>query len=165
MEQALSGRRARKVMIETSSTSIYAGTRADAPAKLTDVSGITRQWILHGNGINLQKLVRWQLDYPDPNPPLRPPAGGPAATLRSDVLQRAGRIHPGWARVHHYRGPWAGDAGALGECAGQSALRDRDLRERPRRRRQRALFLSRALSRGSFKCTSTFMASEKNLLV
>jgi len=48
---------------------IYAGTRADAPDKLTDIPGIKKQWVLHGNGINLQKLIRWQLDYPDPNPP------------------------------------------------------------------------------------------------
>jgi hypothetical protein len=48
---------------------IFAGTRADAPAKLTDIPGIKSQWVLHGNGINLRKLIRWQLDYPDPNPP------------------------------------------------------------------------------------------------
>jgi hypothetical protein len=48
---------------------IFAGTRADAPARLTDVPGIKKQWVLHGNGINLQKLIQWQLDYPDPNPP------------------------------------------------------------------------------------------------
>lgn len=48
---------------------IYVGTRADAPDKLTDIPGIKKQWVLHGNGINLRKLIRWQLDYPDPNPP------------------------------------------------------------------------------------------------
>lgn len=48
---------------------IYAGTRADAPDKLIDIPGIKKQWVLHGNGINLRKLIRWQLDYPDPNPP------------------------------------------------------------------------------------------------
>jgi len=48
---------------------IFAGTRADAPDKLTDIPGIKKQWVLHGNGINLRKLIRWQLDYPDPNPP------------------------------------------------------------------------------------------------
>jgi hypothetical protein len=48
---------------------IFAGTRADAPDKLTDIPGIKRQWVLHGNGINLRKLIRWQLDYPDPDPP------------------------------------------------------------------------------------------------
>ena len=48
---------------------IFAGTRADVPDKLTDIPGIKKQWILHGNGINLRKLIRWQLDYPDPSPP------------------------------------------------------------------------------------------------
>ncbi|MBM3495473.1 MAG: hypothetical protein FJX72_14300, partial [Armatimonadetes bacterium] len=48
---------------------IFAGTRADAPDKLTDIPGVKKQWVLHGNGINLRKLIRWQLDYPDPNPP------------------------------------------------------------------------------------------------
>ena len=48
---------------------IYAGTRADVPENLTDIPGIKKQWAMHGNGINLRKLIRWQLDYPDPNPP------------------------------------------------------------------------------------------------
>ena len=68
--------------------------------------------------------------YPDPNPPLRTPGGRPVATPRSDVLQRTGRIHPGWARVCYYHRARAADTGALGECAGQPALRDRHLRER-----------------------------------
>ena len=61
-----------------------------------------------------------------------PPAVAAAAAPRPDVLQRAGRIHPGRARVRHHDRARAGDAGALGECAGQSALRDRHLGERPR---------------------------------
>ena len=69
--------------------------------------------------------------YADPNPPLRTPGSGRIASPRSDVLQRAGRIHPGWARVCHYHRARAGDAGAVGECAGQPALRHRHFRERP----------------------------------
>jgi hypothetical protein len=48
---------------------IFAGVRSDAPADLAEVPAIKRQFCLHGNGLNLQKLLRWQLDYPDPNPP------------------------------------------------------------------------------------------------
>ena len=35
---------------------------------MTDVTGIEKQFCLHGNGVNLDKLMRWQLEYPDPTP-------------------------------------------------------------------------------------------------
>ena len=60
-----------------------------------------------------------------------PLAVAPSATPRSDVLQRTGRIHPGWARVRYYHRARAGDSRAMGKCAGQPALRDRHLGERP----------------------------------
>ena len=57
-----------------------------------------------------------------------------AALPRRDLhlLQRARRIHPGWARVCHHDRARACDAGAVGQCAGESALWNRHLRERPR---------------------------------
>ncbi len=48
---------------------LHAGTRAEVPADLKTPSALCRQYVLHGSGINLQKLSRWQLDYPDPTPP------------------------------------------------------------------------------------------------
>ena len=62
---------------------------------------------------------------------------------RSDLLllQRAWRIHSGRARVRHPTTHQPGDAGAVGQCAGESALRNRHLRERP------GLYLERECSR------------------
>ncbi len=73
-------------------------------------------------------------------PPLTPtrtyqaesPDDGRVFPRRSEVLQWAGRIHPGRTRVRHYDRTRAGDAGAMGKCAGQPALRNRHLGERRR---------------------------------
>ncbi len=59
-----------------------------------------------------------------------PPAGRPAAAPRPDLLQRAGRIHPGWPRVRHHHRARAADADALGQCAGQPAVRNRHFGKR-----------------------------------
>jgi hypothetical protein len=48
---------------------LHAGTRAEVPEDLKIPSALCRQYVLHGSGINLQKLSRWQLDYADPTPP------------------------------------------------------------------------------------------------
>ena len=69
--------------------------------------------------------------YTRPEPTAPNPCRSSRCHARSDVLQRAGRIHPGWTRVCHYHGARAGDAGAVGECAGQPAVRDRHFGERP----------------------------------
>ena len=60
------------------------------------------------------------------------PRGGCAASPRSDFLQRAGRIHPRWTRVCHHDRARAGDAGPVGERAGEPAVRNRRLRKRLR---------------------------------
>ena len=108
---------------------IYAGTRADAPDKLTDIPGIKKQWVLHGNGINLRKLIRWQLDYPDPNPPFgamympRPAIEAMIQKLRTDEAylpglpeQRPLQPRPlrHVARHHRRQGPRHGRATAQG---------------------------------------------------
>jgi len=69
--------------------------------------------------------------YANPTPPRQTLDNGRAASPRSALLQRAGRLHSRWARVRHYDRARASDAGALGECTGQPKLWHRDLRERP----------------------------------
>ena len=47
--------------------------------------------------------VRGSALHADPSPPRRNPGGrGRVAAPRSDLLQRARRIHPRWARVRHH---------------------------------------------------------------
>ena len=98
-----------------------------ARAILTDSRGTLADQI---NRRGLGEVTVPRLDA-NPNPPRRTPGNGRVASPRSDLLQRAGRIHPGWARVRHYDRARAGDAGAVGECAGEPALRNRHLGERP----------------------------------
>ena len=62
--------------------------------------------------------------------PSRSARDGRARAPRSAVLQRARRLHPRWARVRHHHCSRPGDAGTLGECAGECALRNRHFRER-----------------------------------
>ena len=45
---------------------MFAGTKADIPAKLTEIPTISKQFCLHGNGMTLDKLAHYQLEYPDP---------------------------------------------------------------------------------------------------
>ena len=68
---------------------------------------------------------------PGPNPPRRNPGDGRAASARPDLLQRVGRIHAGWARIRDYDRARAGNAGAVGECAGEPELRKHHLGKRP----------------------------------
>ena len=58
------------------------------------------------------------------------PAGAPPPRADLAVLQRAGRLHAGRPRVHHHDRAGRGDAGAVGQRAGEPRLRHRDLRER-----------------------------------
>jgi hypothetical protein len=55
---------------------IFAGTNADVPgyasptlADVRTIPGIAKQFCLHGNGVTLEKLSRWQLSYSDPSRP------------------------------------------------------------------------------------------------
>jgi Cellobiose phosphorylase len=64
------------------------------------------------------------------NASLRAVAIGSAAPPRSDLLQRPGRVHPGRTRVCRHHRPGPVHARTLGQCAGQSALRERRLRMR-----------------------------------
>jgi hypothetical protein len=41
----------------------------DLPENPTAIPGIAKQFCLHGNGVTLDKLAHWQLEYPDPTPP------------------------------------------------------------------------------------------------
>lgn len=45
---------------------LFAGTKADLPDDLTEVPTISKQFCLHGNGMTLNKLNHYQLEYPDP---------------------------------------------------------------------------------------------------
>ena len=48
---------------------IFTGVKGpDLPADVTAVSTIAKQFCLHGNGVSLDKLAHWQLEYPDPVP-------------------------------------------------------------------------------------------------
>ena len=59
------------------------------------------------------------------------PASAAAASARPALLQRVGRIHPGRARIRDYDRARPGNAGALGECAGEPELRKHHLGKRP----------------------------------
>ena len=84
----------------------------------------------------------------DPQPPRRDATAG-TARARPDPGQRPRRIHARRPRVRHHdrRGP--GDAGALGQRAGEPALRHRDLRERRSRTRGARTRTSSASRRGT----------------
>ena len=69
---------------------------------------------------------------PHPGLPCRAPRDRAVPSSRSPVLQRAWRLHPGRPRVRHHDRARHGDAGALGECPGEPALRHRRVRERCR---------------------------------
>jgi len=45
---------------------LFAGTKADIPADLRVIPTISKQFCLHGNGMTLDKLAHYQLEYPDP---------------------------------------------------------------------------------------------------
>ena len=82
--------------------------------------------------INGAALCKWRcpaLSRPEPTAP-EPRRYAPLPRQDLTVLQRTGRIHPGWARVCYYHRAGANDTGALGECAGQPELRHCHLRER-----------------------------------
>ena len=68
--------------------------------------------------------------HASPGAPRAGSRAGGAAPRRPGVLQRAGRLHAGRPRVHHHDRAGSGDAGALGERAGEPRVRHRRLRER-----------------------------------